>query len=107
MSRSPSFSLLNMLLVHFLVIRYNLVYMIALLYKYASVSCEMGNCGARLRRTRVKGEAVNLYLPVPSHTHCIYLFVFHVYANIFLLPSSRGLSLQVQISMEGCRLAFR
>lgn len=107
MSRSPSFSLLNMLLVHFLVIRYNLVYMIALLYKYASVSCEMGNCGARLCRTRVKGEAVNLYLPVPSHTHCIYLFVFHVYANIFLLPSSRGLSLQVQISMEGCRLAFR
>ena len=68
MSRSPSFSLLNMLLVHFLAIRYNLVYTIVLLYKHTSVSCEMGNCGARLCKIRVKGEAVNLYLPLPSHS---------------------------------------
>lgn len=51
MYRLPFFSLLNMLQVHFHAISYNLVYTIELLYKYASVSCEMGNYGAHLHKT--------------------------------------------------------
>lgn len=66
MSRSPSSSsLLNMLLVHPLAVKYNLVYTVVLLYKCAGVSCEMGNCGAHFCKARVKGEAVSWYLPRP------------------------------------------
>jgi len=83
MSRSPSFSLLNKLLVHFLAIKNNLVYTIVLLYKYASVSCEMGNCGACLHETRAKGEAVNWYLPRRSHSLRLPVRIPHMHRDIF------------------------